>query len=213
VEPINVSAPGWGVQNIDAYVRTVGIHDADIVVWVLPSVDFRRPKTTVDDHDFPLNKPALRLSCLFRFVLKLCGNVMAEWRGRGNTDRIRSKVLAENLDAFSDALTKIKQDGATVGVVFLPSARDNPQTTADLVAYRTKAEHLNVPIFDLGPEFVKNDEKKLFYDGFHPGEQGHKLIGQQVAQFVESFWKPEHTATGVAEAHGPQSGHRDVANH
>jgi len=194
-----------------AYVRTVGIHDADIVVWVLPSVDFRRPKTTVNDHDFPLSKPALRLSCLSRFVLKLLGNVMAE--GRGNRDLIRSRVLAENLSAFSEALRKIKEDGATVGVVFLPSAHDNPQTAADLVAYRTTAERLNVPIFDLGPEFVKHNEKKLFYDGFHPGEQGHKLIAEQVAQFVESFWKPDQTAAGVAEAHGPKSGHGDLDNH
>ena len=63
---INISAPGWGIQNIVAYVQSVGFYDADLVVWVVPADDFRRRKTLLSDYPgFPLEKPRLRSRLVF----------------------------------------------------------------------------------------------------------------------------------------------------
>ena len=61
-EGLNLSAPGWGVQNMVAYLSAHGVHEADWIVWVLSTVDFRRPKTTREENGFWSSKPWSRFA-------------------------------------------------------------------------------------------------------------------------------------------------------
>jgi hypothetical protein len=59
VDSVNISAPGWGVSNMEQYIERRGVHCADIVVWILPREGFHRPMSWAEG--MPYRKPAFRL--------------------------------------------------------------------------------------------------------------------------------------------------------
>jgi hypothetical protein len=112
VEAVNLAAPGWGVQNMAGYVMRQGVPEADALIWVLPAADFRRPKTTMEDHGFPFRKPRSRLLYLASAVRRNMRDVGA-WP-------VREETLALNVEAFRRTLEFVESRGTPAVVVAVP---------------------------------------------------------------------------------------------
>jgi lysophospholipase L1-like esterase len=176
VEAVNLAAPGWGVQNIAAYVRLKGVPEADAVIWVLPAVDFRRPKTTMEDHDFPFRKPRSRL-------LYVASAVRRDLRGLGAWP-VREETLALNVEAFRRTLELVGDGGTPAVVVAVPMERGYGNLHDALATFGAAAKALSVPFLDMGPVFERRRGERLFFDGVHLSVQGHEVLASAITAFL-----------------------------
>jgi hypothetical protein len=62
VDTVNISAPGWGIPNMQHYIARYRLYGADVVVWVLPREDFHRPFSRAENMS--TRKPFSRLTFL-----------------------------------------------------------------------------------------------------------------------------------------------------
>jgi len=189
-ETVNISAPGWGIQNIDGYIRDKGIHGSKLVIWVLPIEDFRRSKTTVTTFGhLPTRKYPFRVCCVLEtirtgFVGSLRSVLL---RRRKPTSVDSQRVLTANLEAFRDALSRVVSQGAIVNVVFLPEGDAQPASDPiALASYQHLATLLGATTCDLGPEIARHGGGAVFYDGIHLNPVGHEIVGKLIASCVES---------------------------
>jgi len=191
VEAVNVSAPNWGIGNMVSYLQTNGLFDADLVVWVIPSADFRRPTTSLsNDAGLPENKSALRLA----FVLKVVW-LHLQWtvgslrqRFHPGQDRVADSslgTLTQNLATLRRGIDWIRSKGPSVVVVLIPAATGY-EHPGDLVAFHGAAESSSVPTLDLGSNLVGRPED--FIDGVHLNIMGNKVVAEAIANFLEQTY-------------------------
>ena len=186
VQPVNISEPGWGIQNMDGYISHQGLHDANAVVWVIPTCDFRRPKMAIGRH-FPVltREPVLRIVTLLRAGWYWA---RAEPSGNGHSYWVQRHALRANLEAFRDALLRIQSAHAVTLTVFVPQQRQPSYAEHDLRAYQRLAASLDVPTCNLAAGFAES-KRGLFYDGVHLNTSGHRLAGRLIAACIERFWQ------------------------
>lgn len=182
VEAVNISAPGWGVQNIASYVRYEGLYDADLVVWTVPECDFRRARTSLNDYpDFPPDKPPLRVQAMFQVGWSL---FVSRWRHspapRGTNPS--AQLLSQNLETLERFLGEMREQGTPVVVVFVPSVAGYGPA-GDINKYRDTVADCHVPALDLGPQLAGKSED--FLDEVHLSSAGHRVVGEAVAGFLQ----------------------------
>ena len=196
VDTINISAPGWGVENMKAYVERYGLYGADLVVWVLPYEDLRRPKN--DGGGMPTSR-SFRLAFLVSHTLQI-----ARSRLREAEDRVPeapdSSVLPGNLKSFGQTLDLINRAGAKALVVFFPMGA--VAADADEAAYRAYQEVAGahrIPTCDVCSAMIAAGGEALFYDGAHLNSRGEHVAGPLIAQCViEKLPSLETAAAGPA---------------
>ena len=189
VEAINISAPGWGIENMAGYVRTMGLFQADLVLWVVPSADFRRPKTTLFDHLFLTTKPRSRLLYTFPVALRKLSRWLTQGAHIPGGLSRDSKPLRRNLQVFHDTLAQISQKGTPVAVVFVPSEHGY-ESLDDFTEFRSAALSRSVVCLDTAAIIQRHGSEELFLDWAHPSPRGHELIAQAVTEFLrENFFR------------------------
>ena len=135
-EGINLSVPGWGIQNIAAYVATKGLLEADLLIWVIPAIDFRRPKASLKEHRFPVRTPWSRSTYAAAWVLHRIPLLLPPRRtGLHGT----LATLERNVQTFHRTLTQITKSKAIWVVVLVPSAHESEHFPED--AWRSDEEH------------------------------------------------------------------------
>lgn len=188
VQPINISEPGWGIQNMDGYLAHQGLHDANAVVWVIPTCDFRRPRITIGRNFQVLTRePSLRIMCLLRVGWRRLTE-RADPSGSAQSYWVQPDALRANLHAFRDALLRIKGAHAVALTVFVPQQHRPAYAGHDLRAYQRVATSLDVPTCNLAADFARS-KRDLFYDGFHLNTSGHRLVGHLIAACISRSWQ------------------------
>jgi lysophospholipase L1-like esterase len=105
----------------------------------------------------------------------------------GTWDDTRKHILA-----IRDVLKKADAQFVLVAVPYEPQLRqdllklDNQFTTSPQRMLEDISRNLEVPFLDLHPVFVANGDKRLFTDGIHLTDDGHKLVTAQLVQFLAS---------------------------
>lgn len=197
ISTVNISAPGWGVENMQAYIARYGVYNANLVVWVLPHEDLRRP------WSYAPGMPARRVFRI-QFLLShtinvLKSKVLNRNDQAGGHPPDLDQVLEDNLHAFGHALDLIRNSGAKTVIVFLPEG-DTP-ASADKQAYEAYAAlaaSRGVPTCDLCSQMEAHGGSALFYDGAHLNSHGHDVVAPLIAQCVarlDSDWL-DATPTG-----------------
>ena len=112
-ESVNVSAPAWSPQNWWRYIEQNGLHDADIVVLVLPECDLDRAFGTLARGGHRQKVPRLRI---VSFLMKL----RAQFGGTEATDW---SSVEESKSANLNAVTRLRQqcDSLKFLAVLVPS--------------------------------------------------------------------------------------------
>jgi len=198
VEAINLSAPGWGVQNMAAYLEREGRHDADALVWVISAVDFRRDKESLARYEFPEGRLALRSLYFARLAYGSLRDMVLPRR----PPRAASSgdVLERNLAALRRSLDESAHAGVRTAVVFVPTVRGYAPRPEDLTAYRSIAEAVGRPTLDLAPVLAAPDPARMFLDGVHLSSEGHAAAARALIPFVAQVLRGE---PGVADHRAP----------
>lgn len=180
VQAINVSAPGWGIANIAEYIQVAGLYDADLVLWIIPEVDFLRPITWLHTYPgFPLRKARLRITALLRVVaIRLAHHC----RRRSPPTRKRVNTLDENLELVASVLASVASQGVACAVILSPHEGGyvRPEN-ADL--FRNAAADCGVNYLELTPILTNHPE--YFFDGAHFSAAGHRAVADRISEFVE----------------------------
>ena len=125
VGTVNISAPGWGVQNMQQFIKRRGIYAADLAVWVLPREDFHRPMSWAEG--MPYRKPAFRLTFLasvaFERAMGAWKNATAHLLWSSKHSLGPANPLRQNVKTFSHALELISNSGARIVVIFFPESQ------------------------------------------------------------------------------------------
>lgn len=187
IDAVNISAPGWGVQNIKGYVARYGLYDADALIWILPREDFYRPFS----HEgmptesgfrlqFLLSVSMRRLFALIRPKLEL-----HRPKPTGVEDAAISTTLAANIAAFKYVLAYARERGIRIFVIFFPEgdlpADSLPQAYGE---YRATAASFGAKICNISGPIDADGGWSLFYDGVHLDPRGHQATAALVAQCV-----------------------------
>ena len=96
----------------------------------------------------------------------------------------------EHLMAIRDLLKQIESQFVIVAVPYGPQLRqdllelDSAFTTRPQRMLEDITRELQIPFLDLHPVFVANRDKRLFTDGIHLTDEGHKLVESELMQFL-----------------------------
>jgi hypothetical protein len=190
IESLNLSVPGWGIQNMAGYVTSKGLYHADLLVWVIASADFRRPKTTLEENGFWEVKPWSRIMyggfVLARMSYQALGGHLGFGSGKAKAGS-GLEILEKNLQTFHRTLAGVKNSGVSCLVVIVPAAGGYGSLHGDLVKFRSQAESLAVPVLDMGPAFEPHSSTELFFDGVHLTSRGHELIAESIVDFLNGL--------------------------
>jgi hypothetical protein len=185
IEAMNLSAPGWGIQNIGAYIETVGLPEVDLLVWVIPAVDFRRPKTSLGDHHLPHEKPWSRVTFAFFSLAWVAQRRGSQWFAESHTNSSGHRTIREqNIQVLMHVLTDRMKKGHQVVVAFVPSRKENDWDRDDLVVFRLAAESHSIAWLDLGPALERESLEKVFRDEMHLNNRGHEVVGEGIVGFL-----------------------------
>ncbi len=180
IETINLSAPGWGIQNMVAFVTTKGLFGPDFVIWVISSSDFRRPETSLEENGFPEQKPWSRLWYVIVTVLRIARFSL----GAPNHLHKEPATLEQNLRALHSTLWQMRQQNIPCGVVVVPAARESPGYIGDLNRFRSVSESLSVPFLETGPALKQHPSDRMFLDGYHLSARGHAAVADAITSFL-----------------------------
>jgi lysophospholipase L1-like esterase len=180
IETVNISAPGWGIENIARYVRTNGTLHSDLVVWVIPAVDFRRPFSRIEYHSFPTVRRPFRLQYLFALGRYTIRARSADAPARQPANASTPEVLRQNIATLKAMLTAWQQSGVQAIVVFVPG-RDGYGEHDDLADYSRAVADSGVVIQDTQPAFRADAATENYLDDMHLTAAGHAIVAEQLA--------------------------------
>ncbi len=186
VTAVNVSAPGWGIQNMAAFIAANGVFEAEVVVWVLPSTDFRRHKTSLEDFAYPRTRPRSRL---IYAALSWLSTVSS--RGRVPTEAEYSAVpgadiLEANLVALDSTLHALSAAGIQLVLAVLPDEAGYRNLANDVQRFKAVADANGAVFVDLKPVFRMQRDLHLFEDGVHLTSRGHELVANAIFSTVNA---------------------------
>lgn len=182
-DTVNISAPGWGVQNMDAYISRYGLYGGDLVVWILPHEDLRRPKNLAP------GMPERRNFRILVLLSHISGILRSRVLGLGEENAYvpSHDVLRDNLVAFNHALELVKKSGAKAVVIFFPEREIPADVDQEAYrAYQASAAAHGVKTCDVCPLIKAAGGRYLFYDGAHLNARGHAVTGLLVAKCVSA---------------------------
>lgn len=182
-EVINVSAPGWSIQNELAYLRDRGIYGSHIVVIQIGTNDFFQEKVGREvvgrTYNFPSKKP-ICISC--GMITKVFFHKQDFQTNKTPKDRL----LIANLNAFRDMLDLIRAKGAQPVVLFIDDIMASAGAPGD--TRYIKHEFMDVA-YECGAEFIDmtadlKGRKELFHDDIHPNKSGNEAIAERLKETV-----------------------------
>jgi lysophospholipase L1-like esterase len=197
VTAINVSAPGWGIQNIAAFIAVSGTLDADLIVWTIPSADFRRRRMVLQDYGYPERHAASR-------VVYACRSWWSSlhkrrWHPRGATISGRA-VLDANLAALEAFLRSTRAAGLPVIVAALPNERGYGRLAGDVRRFEAAAQANAAVFVDLAPAVSAASDASRFLDGVHLSRHGHAAVASALLGPIESALADRAGAAGAGSA-------------
>jgi lysophospholipase L1-like esterase len=180
-----VEAVNLCIQNIAGYVATQGLPATDLFIWVIPSADFRRPKTSLEEHGFVEQRPLSRFTFL---VSSLGWEVMTRMRrqfGVRHGEVVAGEiVLRQNVRTVQKVLTRIGENGYRAMIAFVPAETESEIDRRDRALFRSSAESIAVPFLDLEAAFDRQSSNGLYLDGVHLSSRGHEVVADGIVEFL-----------------------------
>jgi hypothetical protein len=185
VDVLNASAGAWAPDNEVSYIRSRGIFQSDIVVFVLNDGDVTQPRATMSDvgDGLPSKRPATALGELWTRYLK-----PRLLHGAGKSDAGTSiapsadQVVRANLRDLDAAEALVTSQGARMVIVFLPFRLDIPDKSAQARSTLQNwctAHH--VPMLDLTAAELPYSINELDLDnGYHFNARGNAVVADGI---------------------------------
>jgi hypothetical protein len=181
-EGINLSAPGWGIQNMASCLSRKGFYGADVLVWMISAADFRRPKTTRMEYGFWRIRSWSRVVYGVGVALYLLNRNARYSRARALAPRRSpAELLEDNLRALEAGLLDAARFGLRQLIVVVPMAEPSEEHDMDARKFEALARERSVPLVHAKPVL---EEGGLFLDHVHLSIRGHELIAGLIATAI-----------------------------
>jgi lysophospholipase L1-like esterase len=187
ITAVNISAPGWGIPNMAAFLTAQGAFDADVVVWALPSADFFRPKTSLHLLGYPETRPWSRLIYSVRSWLFAVRSRRHQTRADLEAQsRARAGVLEANLGVLDATLRAMKSAAVQHVIAVLPDEGGYGTLSYDVLRFQSVAARNGARFIDHEPVFRDQKDLPLYLDGVHLNARGHELVAHELVTLVEA---------------------------
>ncbi len=185
VDVLNASAGAWAPDNEVSYIRSRGIFQSDIVVFVLNDGDVTQPRATMDDvgEGTPSKRPATAIGELWTRYLK-----PRLFHGFTRSDAGTSiaphadQIVRANLNDLDAADALVTAQGGRMVIIFLPFRLDVPDKSAPAQAtLRGWCDAHHVPMLDLTAAELPYSVKDLDLDnGYHFNARGNAIVAEGI---------------------------------
>jgi hypothetical protein len=185
VDVLNASAGAWAPDNEVSYIRSRGIFQSDIVVFVLNDGDVTQSRSTMADvgDGLPSERPASAIGELWTRYLKPQLTHVVEKRDAGTSIAANADEVAQaNLKDLETADGLVTSQGARMVIVFLPFRFDIPDKSAKAQSTLRDwcAEH-HVPMLDLTGSELPYSIRDLDLDnGYHFNDRGNAVVADGI---------------------------------
>ena len=185
VDVLNASAGAWAPDNEFSYIRSRGIFQSDLVVFVLNDVDVTQPRATLNDvgDSTPSRRPATAIGELWTRYLKARLYSGATKSDAGTSIATNAdQVVQANLRDLDAADALVTAQGARMVIVFLPFRLDIPDKSAQAQAtLREWCSAHHVPMLDLTATELPYSIRDLDLDnGYHFNARGNAIVADGI---------------------------------
>jgi lysophospholipase L1-like esterase len=194
ITSVNVSSPGWGIQNMAGFIEARGTFAADVMVWVIPSADFRRRRTSLHDFGFPERRPRIRIAYVLAAWLRA-----RKWLRRRTplNPSVDSDPLTSNLGALDSALRALTLRQIPQIVVLVPDRRGFGHLSSEVSRFRATVEQNSATFISLERELLAHGADEVFEDGVHLTRRGHQIVADALlSTIVGALGRKEERGTG-----------------
>ena len=185
VDVLNASAGAWAPDNEVSYIRSRGIFQSDLVVFVLNDGDVTQPRAKMNDvgDDLLSNRPATAIGELWTRYLEPRFFSGARKNDAGTsigTDA--DQVVQTNLRDLDAADALITAQGGMMVIVFLPFRLDIPDKSAPAQStLRDWSAAHHVPMLDLTAAELPYSISELDLDnGYHFNASGNAIVADGI---------------------------------
>jgi len=205
VEVLNASAGGWAVGNEVGYVRSRGVFNSDLVVFVLNSEDMVQPfddtKPTPDNAGFPSKSPMLAFTDLWWSFLKYRashGKITDPGAAATNSDPATDLVsCARTCGLLAEAKALSEKAGAKFAVVYSPMMQPDRKVPPFVAPWRAAlgawCDQNQVPLLDLTTAYTESPLplNQIYMDAIHLVAGGHAVVAESIERWpvITSFDK------------------------
>jgi lysophospholipase L1-like esterase len=185
VDVLNASAGAWAPDNEVSYIRSRGIFQSDLVVFVLNDGDLTQPRATMRDvgDGLPSRRPATAIGELWTRYVKprfFHGAIKNDAGTSIGTDG--DQVVQANLRDLDAADALITAQGGRMVIVFLPFRLDLPDKSAAAQStLRDWSAAHHVPMLDLTSTELPYSIGDLDLDnGYHFNTRGNAIVADGI---------------------------------
>jgi lysophospholipase L1-like esterase len=187
VDVLNASAGAWAPDNEVSYIRSRGIFQSDVVVFVLNDGDLTQPRATVQEvgDDLPSKRPATAIGELWSRYLKELLLHAIRRRDAGTTIAPNAdEVVQANLRDLDAADALVTAQGARIVIVFLPFRLDVPDKSAQAqTTLRDWCAAHHVPMLDMTATELPYSISDLDLDnGYHFNARGNAIVAKGILE-------------------------------
>jgi hypothetical protein len=185
VDVLNASAGAWAPDNEVSYIRSRGIFQSDLVVFVLNDGDVTQPRATMKEvgDDSPSTRPATAIGELWTRYLKARLLHVVRKSDAGTSIAANSdQVVQGNLRDLDAADALVTARGARMAIVFLPFRLDIPDKSAQAEStVRDWCAAHHVPMLDLTAAELPYSISDLDLDnGYHFNARGNAIVADGI---------------------------------
>jgi hypothetical protein len=185
---LNASAAGWAPSNELGYVRSKGIFDSDIVVFVLNTKDLIQPFAKYQSSPMtPTSNPYSAIGEAFdRYIIpRIFGYSIPIDPGSEMSDNPQVETkMSEFLSILTEEKNIVEKNGARFMIIFSPAIDD------DIKLYKirwnfgidmlmTWSLKENIKIIDMRNGYSRYSESQIYFDGMHLRPLGHQIIKEE----------------------------------
>ena len=185
VDVLNASAGAWAPDNEVSYIRSRGIFQSDLVVFVLNDGDVTQPRATMSDVGDGLSsrRPATAIGELWtRYLKARLLHVVSKSDAGTSIATNADQVTQANLRDLDEANALITAQGGRMVIVFLPFRLDLPNKSAAAQStLRDWSAAHHVPMLDLTSTELPYSIDDLDLDnGYHFNTRGNAIVADGI---------------------------------
>lgn len=188
-EVLNVSAPSWGIQNEEAYLKKHDTYNSNIIILQLDRGDLFSVKASSDvvgnSPFYPDKKFVFALQEVFIRYVFTHKNVFI---AKSKQSMSANKILDDNMQSLKRIVELIRNNETKLVVIYVPTIQEIKNKSLLLKpgnkAFYSTVEQLNVPFLNLADKFERYNSENIFRDKIHPNPDGNRAIAEALADLI-----------------------------
>jgi hypothetical protein len=184
-EVLNASAPGWAPENEIGFVRTFGTFNSHILLLEVGTNDLLLPAALPIASNMPEKRPFCALhAIILKFMCKPGSKPEAAASKDGDWKQFEANVLA-----WREIFDIAHGNGCRVAVLYV---KHQGNKDAALIERAERSllgllEDCGVPYASAAKRFQDFGPDRLFRDGIHPNETGHKVLAECAYELISKL--------------------------